>query len=451
MLPIANRFWVEYWIEGLVAQEVRELHLLLSDGAFEVEQALGDGARWGLALHYHFLRPGVDPATFLRRSPAQWDAGVLWIGGPCFPRRRDALPPAPLPTGPCVALCDGSPCVCLGRNGAEVEALLAGRPAGVPTFDPACMAPEPVGSLSAYFALNMALVKGECAFYLTPGYRREDQAYLGFNVVYPATARLTAPLLVGNDVRMRELSTVGPDAILGDRVILDRQATVTASMVLDGTYVGEGVELAGKIAVGRRLIDPEDGTTVDLDDLLLLAPLRHAGARGERLRRLAHRFIASLAFLAALPLAAPWLALDFLGGGRPARRRILGVRGPVEVRGWNPGRAAPGLMRRLSVHEWPLLLAVVRGDLWLCGQLPVTSEEESEAKSWPAYRPGLFTYADGRPGREDPVLRRIEAAYYAHHRGWREDLRIGWRGWWGRLTGRTRPIPASGEGEGTPA
>ena len=444
LLPVGNRPWLEYWIEWCVAQDARQWQIVLGDGAYEVEDYLGDGGRWGITVQYSFHRQVEDPDAFLRRDPGKWRDGLLYVRRPVFPRRlQEGTATLPAGTTWTARRPDGLDVFC-SRDPQAVDRLLRGEPVEDASFPAAALVPQPLASLQEYFDLNMALVKGEIARYLTPGYRREDHAYLGYNVVYPAAARLVPPLMIGNNVRIQALASVGPCAILGNRVIVDRQAEVSESIVCNGTYLGAGIELKGRIAAGRRLIDPSDGTVLDLDDTHLLAPLRQAGASGEKIRRLAHRLLALFLFLVTAPLALLLLLLGYLRGGRLQRVRILGVRGPCTIERWHSGRPRPGLWQRLSLHEWPLLLRVVRGQLWLCGQLPVAPEEEAEVRTWPTYRPGLFSYADLRADREDPVLRRIDAIYYAHHRGWAEDGRILWRGWWGRLAGYNRPADEPG-------
>ena len=438
LLPIGNRPWMEYWIEWCVLQEFRSLHVVLGDGAYEIEDYLGDGSRWGVTIRYHFLRDGQEPVSFLRRSPDMWRDGLLFVCRPVFPRRLNDIPPASLSAATYTARRGADLEVFFSRDAIAIDALIAGATPEAPPFSPDVLSLAAIDSLQAYFDLNMAMVEGEIGRYLTPGYQRDDCAYLGYNVQYPATARLVPPLMIGNDVRLRSLCTIGPRAVLGSRVIVDRQAEVTDSIVLDGTYLGAGIELKGRIVAGHRLIDPSDGTAIDLADTQLLAPLREAGARGEKGRRLAHRLFALLLFVVVAPPAILSLALGFLFGGRFGRRSILGVRGPCVIEEWRPGRFTPNFITRFSFHEWTLLLRVVRGQLWLSGQLPVRPDEEEEARRWPTYRPGLFSYADLRPNRGDPMLRRIEAAYYAHHRGWGEDLRIVLHGWWSRLAGHTQ-------------
>lgn len=363
---------------------------------------------------------------------------MLHIAAPVFPRRADDQPLAPIDDATRCAGDPRQPSVFYSRRAADIDAYLNEAYCAATPFTEAELLAQPLDSLADYFDLNLAMVDGEINRYLTPGYRREDRAYLGFNVVYPSSTTLSAPVMIGNDVRLRGLATVGPRAILGNRVIVDRQAEVTDSLVLDGTYLGPGIELNGRIACGRRLIDPADGTAIDIEDTHWMAPLRAAGGRGEKFRRLGHCAAALALWIVVAPLAIPLLLLGMIGGGRFVRQPLLGVRGPFLPMVWRPGRWSPGLIERLSLHDWPRLAYVVRGDLWLSGQLPVTPDEDTEVRSWPAYRPGLFAYADLRPDRDDPLLRRIEASYYAHHRGWGEDLRICLFGWWARVTGRNR-------------
>lgn len=431
LLPVGNRPWIEFWLEWCIAQGLTDIHIVLGDGAYEIEHYLGDGSRWGVTVHYSFLRNPNDPDAFLRRDPARWSESLLHIRRPVFPYRLSSDALAPLPTFACRAGKADDPDVVFTPAGASASE----EPQSFPQD---ALIVRSLISLQEYFDLNMAMVDGEIARYLTPGYRRQDNAYIGYNVIYPASARLTPPVMIGNDVRLIGLSSVGPRAVIGNRVIVDRQAEVSNSVVLDGTYLGAGIELKGRIAAGRRLIDPSDGTALDLDDPHLLAPLRAVGAHGERLRRLGHRLVALLLFIAGAPLAIPGLLLGYLFGGRFTLQKVLGIRGVCSIERWHPGTGAC-LLSRLSLDLWFLLFRVARGQLWLCGQLPVRPDEEEEARSWPAYRPAVFSYADVRPANDDPALRRMEANYYAHHRGWVEDARILLRGWWNRLAGRTCP------------
>lgn len=448
LLPVGNRPWLEYWIEWCVGRGIRDIRIVLGEGAYEIEQAFGDGARWGVTLTYSFLRDSTDPDSFLRRDPAKWKDGLFYLRRPCFPRRYAPLPVnadgSPPPAGEFCARHGDDLLCCLSPSGAALEHLLDFRTHNAPAFPPDCIAPHPVDSLADYYALNMALVRGEIAHYLTPGYARQENAYLGYNVVYPSAASLKPPLIIGNDCRIRALASVGPDVVLGSRIIVDRQAEVRNSVVLDGTYLGAGIEVDGRIVAGRRLIDPSDGTVLELDDAHLLAQLG-VQRRGEGLRSFVHR---GLAFVLAALLAPVWLLGTLLGlsrGSRFTATPIVGRRGPVTLPGWTTKSGAPGAMHRSGIEAWPALILVITGDLWLVGQLPVGEREAAERNAWPAYLPGVFGLADLRPDRADLLLRRLEARFYAEHRGIAPDLQLLSRALAGRLGGRTLPPTAAVE------
>ncbi len=435
VLPVGNRPWLEYWIEWCLEQNIRDIHIVLGEGAYETERCFGDGARSGVTISYSFLKNSADPDSFLRRDPARWRDGIFYLRRPCFPRRPGATT---TPLSQNFSAHAGDDTVCLfSTDGATLDDFLAGRKINAPDFPAGQIEPHTIDSLRDYFDLNMQMVHGDIARYVTPGYARQDNAYLGFNVIYPSSCELKPPLIIGNDCRIRALASVGPNVVLGSRIIVDRQAEIRNSLVLDGTYLGAGIEIDGRIIAGRRLIDPQDGTVLELDDAHLLAPLRAVGDRRGAPRQILHYLLAVVLFSV---LVWPWfiaLLLGLIAGSSYRPRHILGRKGAVKYEVWMTRRETPGWLHRFALDIVPQLIYVLSGHLWLCGQLPCRVGEEDEMKKWSEYFPGVFTYADARPDRDDPLTRRMEAEYYIRHRGIREDLRLLWHAIGGRLAGRT--------------
>ena len=434
LLPVGNRPWIEYWVEWCVEQEIRSLQVVLGEGAWEVEHYLGDGARWGVDIGYSFVRDGADPDAYLRRDPARWQEGLFLLRRPLFPRRGEHHAPGALPAGSFVLAAPDGPGALFSRDPAFLERFIAsGAIAGAAPFPDGAIDPVALASLQDSYDLYMRMARGDIVRYLAPGYRSQDQAYLGYNVIFPSSAQLNPPVLIGNHVRLRGLCTVGPAAVLGNRIIVDRQADVRDSVILDGTYLGAGVEVHGRIVAGRRLIDPADGTAVDVEDAHLLAALRPAGG-GDATRDLVHRLLA-LALL--LLLFLPWLAVLLLGsagGGRYRARTRRGRRGPVTLPEWRLDGAWRGLLPRTGLDVWPALWRVIAGDLWLVGQLPRSAGDDA-ADDGP-YWPALFALADTRPGREDSLLRAMEDRFYAADRSIAGDVRLLVQAWLGRWSGR---------------
>lgn len=442
LLPVGNRPWIEYWIEWCVGRGIRDLQVVLGDAAYEIEHYLGDGQRWGIGIDYSFLKDSSDPDAFLRRDPLRWRGGIFYLRRPCFPRRRK---PAPSPdegaeTRPdsdAVARDDQGLLCFHSPTGAALENLLLSRKGATRRFPAHDIAPQAMRSLQDYYELNMALVRGEIRHYLSPGYAKQDEAYLGFNVAYPPSAELTPPLIIGNDCRIHARARLGPDVVMGNRTIVDRQARVARSVVLDGTYLGAGIEVEDRIVAGHKLIDPQDDTVLELRDMHLLSPIRPSGSVSEPFRNLIHRL---LALVFCLLLAVPWslgVLGGFLLGSRYRHERFVGRKGQFRSPVWRTRRQQAGLLHKLGLDVYPQLIHVLSGQLWLCGQLPCHAREAAEVLSWPSYLPGVFSLADQRHDRDDLLLRRLDARIYAHRCSLREDLKLLVRALVGRATGQT--------------
>jgi hypothetical protein len=449
LLPLGNRPLLEYWFEWSVDLGVTDVHLVLGDGAEQLEQYAGDGRRWGLRIHYAFLRDDRTPHSYLHRNPALWQDGLLFLSGPLFPRRLSDIRQKPKPPdgwywqasaqGVCAALCpDGSTVACLLH-----DATSAAKP-----FAALDLELLPLESTQSFFDLNLQLAKGEMVRYLAPGYGAADGSCIGFNVILPPSAEVAHSVIIGNDCRIGPLTSIGPEVVVGHHVVIDRAAQLSHCVVLDGTYVGQQVEIRNKIANGGRLIDPADGEFVDLQDTWLLAGIQH---RNQRLKP--YPGLGWLVALLLLILHAPLLAICY----GLIRWRKLGAFEPCTLYDWEKVYASHrfratsagydvGLVRlffALGLDLTPRLAGVVALRWWLCGQEPLRAPEDNAlhaelAAYFPgvfsyattrldraAYFPGVFSYATTRLDRAAPAAAAAaEARYYAHHRGLSENLRI---------------------------
>lgn len=435
LVPLGNRPLLEYWLEWSVDLGVSEVRLVLGDGAEQVEAYAGDGRRWGLRISYSFLRDDRPPLAFLRRTPALWRDGLLFLSGPLFPRRLAASGPVPpaadgfyLHAGP-----DGSLCV-LCRDAAAVDRLLGGvpDPARTRPFQELGLELAPVESTRNFFQLNMQLAEGEISRYLAPGYGAADGSCVGYNVIIPPSAEVAPSVILGNDCRIGPLASVGPGTVIGNHVVIDRQADLRRCVVLDGTYVGRRVELRDKIAAGGRLIDPEDGVVLDLQDTWLLAGVPPAIPLPDAVRSAVGWTLALLLLCLQLaPFVVLYPLLRLCGLGRLASRAVHGRRGGVQrLSVFQPSVRAhePFLVRlfyALGLDLAPRLAGAVCGRWWLCGQEPLRAPEENALREeQTAYFPGVLSYATPRRGRSEPVVAAMEARCYAHARTLHEDARI---------------------------
>ncbi|WP_045221595.1 sugar phosphate nucleotidyltransferase [Desulfonatronum thioautotrophicum] len=445
LLPFGNRPLLEYWLEWCVELGIREVRLVLDEGADRIEAYAGEGERWGLNIAYSFQRQGRDPAAFLRRAPQEWSGqGLLVVHGPVFPRKADAAadgqPSAQLLSGEVYQHRDrqGFGCM-LCTDRAFLERFLldsAAAPDESRPFTELGREMLPISSVALFHDLNMRLVSGEMERYLRPGYSPRDQAAIGFNVITPATATLTPPLVIGNNCRISPLTTIGPRAVLGSHVIVDRQTEITEAVILDGTFIGRGMEIRGKIVSGNMVVDPESGAAVAIPDPWMVGTVQRLPGPKELTHRLFSRTLAALiALTQTIPFAMlfGWLLTR---GATFAVRPVRGRKGgtitlpvfsaPSEAEG-----PALRLFIALGLDSYPQFLQAVAGRLWLCGHRP--KAESSPPDTLPAKEspddmpvpfPAVLSYADLRDDTGDPLMDRVEEHYYSHHRTMLEDLRI---------------------------
>jgi len=435
LVSLGNRPLLEYWFELSVDLGVTDVHLALGEGAEQIEAYVGDGSRWGLRIQYGFLRDDRPPLSFLAHNPGQWRDGLLFMSGPVFPRRLSASglkPPAAdglyLHKGAAGGFCAVCP------STAAVDALLAGASdaAAAHTFQELGLELQPVESVKDFFAINMQLVGGEISRYLAPGYGAADGSFVGYNVIIPPSAEVTPAVIVGNDCRIGALASVGPCAVIGDHVFIDRQALLERCVVLAGTYVGRQVEIREKIVAASRLIDPEDGEYLDLEDTWLLAGIHSAVTLGDMFRAVIGWVIALLLLcIQAAPFAISYGLIHWLRQGRMEQWTVHGCRRRLRrMRIFCP---TPGVRESLLIRLFialgldltPRLAEAVCGWWWLCGHEPLRAPEENALRDdLQSYFPGVFGYATRRTVRNEPAVMAMEARYYLQNRGIMEDMRI---------------------------
>ena len=356
-----------------------------------------------------------------------------------FPSREADFAAERLSRNPAVCARGNDAILFCGTDSDAIKDYIVGETAPVP--EPQALTLTPLETAKDYHALNMRLVGGECLRYVVPGYEvTSDGCHVGFNTVMPASAKFMAPVMIGNDTRIQPLTDVGPNAIIGNHVVIDTQTEVSESIVMDNTYVGRNLEIKGKIVSANRLIDPETDTCLELDDPWLLDSIKPSVRFGDLVRGLAGWVIALL--VVAIQVI-PYVLLRPILPAATTRKEKRIVRGrdarPISMRVFEAvdgGSKRLDLFHRLLLDLFPRFLLVLEGRLWLCGQAPLASEAwEAVHKELPEYLPGSVTYADAQPfDVRTPDTELIDANYYLHMRSLAEDMRIFGRAVMYRLT-----------------
>lgn len=428
LLPVANRPLIDYWLEACTDQQIKSVFIVLGDGAEEIEKYVGSGERWSVSVEYVFSRSTETPLDYLKSISNHFKNGLFYLGGPFFLRRRQAFDPGHFSALQTCCHHQGAlPYFIYGRNGDELERMLDECEESNRGLEGIHINPYVIDSLNAYFELNLKMVAGEFSRYVTAGFSTADQSSVGFNVRTPPSSHLRAPIIVGDDCRFGAMTTIGPNALVANHVIVDAFSELTNCLILDDTYIGRNLEIRNKIVAGNRIIDPEDGTAIEIEDSWLIAQNRPDMRTEDLVRYIILWCITlSLVILQAIPflLLMPIIAITRVAGFE--RHQFHDPRtGYIHLPTFRKRRDRKSIVyrifRALSLDRFPLLLRVLRGRMFLCGQPPMRHPQDDKiVQQLKHYYPGVFCYQDYT--RDSDLL--TDALWYAHIRSLYEDLKI---------------------------
>lgn len=437
LLPLGNRPLLEYWLEWCSDMHILDIRLVLDDGAKQIEEYVGSGESWGLQVTYGFHRNQNDPVHFLKRfSSDDLLQGLMHVTGPAFPRKTGMQSRHP-ESGKTLAYINEGRALCvLSRDPAFLEAWIKGQ-TDLSTHQPdqfESLGREivPLESLKDLYEINMSLVQGEVQNYLQPGYYDKDNVIIGYNVITPPTATLSAPLIIGNDCRISPMTSIGPNAVVGSHVLIDRQSEISDSVILSGTFIGQGMEIRSKIVFGNTVIDPYSQAVVTIPDPWMVSEVQSLPAFRDILESLFSRMAAGVIALTQLLPFALLFGWKLVQGSRFTHKEVQGRNGRVlKLPLYTQAKVSHGISDRifmaLGLDRYPHFLLAFYGRLWLCGHRPRTVQSqaaqdmnEPDAGAFPA----AITYADLREQDNDADLERVEDLYYRHHRSLWEDMRM---------------------------
>ncbi|MDF7797927.1 NDP-sugar synthase [Pontiellaceae bacterium B1224] len=428
LLPVANRPLIDYWLETCTGMGIRSVHILLGEGAKEVEDYVRSGDRWNVVVEYVFSRSNETAVDYLKSISNYWKNGLLYFGGPFFMRRRQGFRPdgfKKLQT--CCHKFGDVPYFIYGKNGEELSVLIGDCIERNRGLEEIHINPYVMGSIGDYFELNMKMVRAEFSRYVTAGFSGGDGSSLGYNVRTPPSSHLQAPILVGDDCRFGAMTTIGPNAVVANHVIIDAFSELTDCLILDDTYIGRNLEIRNKIVAGNRVIDPSDGTTIEITDSWLIAHNRQDMRTGDVVRYLILWCVAlAIALVQVIPFCLLLPLIRISGTARFRKKQYHdpntgNISLPVFIKQTDRKSVVYRVFRALSLDRFPRILLVLRGRMFLCGQPPMRHPEDDEIiKQLSHYYPGVFCYQDYNSDSD----RLVDSLWYAHIRSLYEDLKI---------------------------
>jgi NDP-sugar pyrophosphorylase family protein len=357
---VVDRPVVQHVVEQLVQQGARELEVVMCDAPEDVRAVLGDGRRWGVAVRYHLAREADRPARALRLAARGARGSIAIASGDClvpaaFGEAGGAATvfctPAAAPGAP--APWSGLACVVprlleelpdgVDEEGLGAWLIARAHERGVVRVVHARLS---TGTAAEWLAAQRAALEGALPGLLFGGREVRPGVWLGRGARVHASARLVAPVWVGDNARVGPDAVIGPGAVVGGGAMVEKGARVQEALVLPGTYLGEALELRGAVAEAGAITHAGLEARVPVADAFLVGSVAPARASAAVVGSVS-RVVAAALLLFALPVAMAGRALAPARGGspRPSPRDLL-------------GRVLPGLWQ------------VVRGRVGLVGVTP---------------------------------------------------------------------------------
>jgi hypothetical protein len=244
--PILGDCLVGYWIEHLAALGAKQIQVIAPEGADDVREAVGSGARWGVSITV--IARNTEPSRQEAIDQYRPEGEQGWLPAP-----NDIVTMSHLP---------GCPSLPLFRGYANWFAALA--------------AWMPMARTPARVRITQ----------LRPG------IWVGSRAQVSPHSELIAPCWIGDRATVSAGAVVGPGAILEDRSVADSTARITQSWVGPDTLVGPMTSVSNSLAWGSTLIDWRSDSLLHVPDPFLLSSLaksKSPATTDQFGRALAHR------------------------------------------------------------------------------------------------------------------------------------------------------------------
>lgn len=445
LLPLGSATLLEHAIAHLARAGVLDIHLVVCDHPEQIRQRVGQGEHWGVRLHWLLSKDPVRPYELLTAARlGAWRHLVIghaehWVAPGVVARfaNADGLGLALDETSGAVrwtgwAGVAPSALTALPRHAemATLEATL--RQAGVSEL--ALAGHEQArsdGAAALLAAQATTLARPDEDDAIPAAWIRMPWGAMSPRAHVEADAQITGPVRIGPGCLVEAGAQIGPNTVLSQDIIVSAHTRVENSLVLPGSYLGRGLELADTVVNGPRVRHVRLDVETELpsrDGLMLSLHANTAAGSSSWLGR-------ALAGLLLLPLW-PLLVLH----ARRADRRSLprAWSGQMMVVGRDPRSQRPILSRlrcsrhpgRLGLGKAAELLDVAQGRRRWFGM------RARRAAEWYALSPEWQTLLENTPvgwlhapawSADDSTRTEAQAAadaFFAVRHGWADKLRI---------------------------
>lgn len=280
---------------------------------------------------------------------------------------------------------------------------------------------------------NMAMLEGRFqTIYSIDTADMDSQIIVGHHSKIDKTVSIKGPVLIGNFVRLLGGAKIQPYSVICDGCIVDREASVRSSVIMENTYVGAETNLEMTLAQSNFMIHLGIGVWTTVADPFLLS-----GAKKKVIYSWKDNLANFLATMLLLLVVSPALAIK--GFSRKLKGKDFFDRKTMMMRDIHGDPTSPDSAIRTNMFWFdesgpflsrlPALFNVLMGHLKLVGVRPLNEGDFAlYTEDWTRQRfeapDGLFTPIDAEGAFDQAEEEKIAIEnYYTVTRNFREDTK----------------------------
>jgi len=350
LLPVAGKSPLEYWVEILSERGIRNAYIVVGPSSRLIKKQIGDGGHWGIKITYLTSRGDEKPFDLFNRHSSVLPTKLLAV-------RADVLPL--LNTDDEVY-----PSVKLSiETQDKISDLLS-------TLNWSHINSESqnsahLGNIQQYATAIWSVLNGTYSWLTPRGVKTASAQWLA-TPTFPAsrTESMDSPVYVGKGAIVHRDTTLTNNFSIEEEALVDQNATIEDSVVLPGTYVGQGITIKDSIACGSFLIDISTGLARHVHNP---AEICHQQQPSELVSTyVSECLFAATVLIITAPIVLPLAIL------KKNRGKALLQTAPAMSN--QASRKIPLVFKLYSfntktiwLRRWPSLLNVIDGDLKLFG------------------------------------------------------------------------------------
>ncbi|ABZ76072.1 nucleotidyl transferase [Shewanella halifaxensis HAW-EB4] len=290
LLPVSNKRVIEYTLEDLAEAGVTRVKLIVSTQVSEIKALVGNGELWGLEVDYFLSREQEDVSKIIPRLTLDKTESILLARG-------DML------RSPCI-----KPFMQFSQQMSHsfVIAKLDNQNAGLMMLPAAVAYTEELNwplsnddsqcsdsahktvtqvlhgdcfmlnSLDEYMQANQAMALTKVIGATPKGryFSSADEAngfYVGAKTKTGQLRMQNAWGVIGDNTWIDESVNMQQSVIVGKNCLVDAKCSLKNCIILDDSYVGQGLNVSSAIICNNMLLTPENGGAIRLNDDSIIA------------------------------------------------------------------------------------------------------------------------------------------------------------------------------------